>query len=287
MNHYLTFDYGTTSIKACLIDAGLHMLAQCIEEYDLITASGQIEMDPADYWNAMCRAVLQLKRKASLEQVAAICITTQGETMIPVDEAGNALSNAVVWLDSRADTQARRLASVISAQELYAQTGVTDPGGALPLNKLLWFREEQPEIYAHAHKFLLLEDYLVMRLTGRFVTEPSLQTSTGWYSLRTDAYMTELLHTLGLDEKKLPEILPCGACAGNLKPSAAQALGLTENVRVVMGAMDQIAAAIGGGGLQPGILTATVGTAMVMTCEYDAPELPQPPMTVYRGYHET
>ena len=86
MNHYLTFDYGTTSIKACLIDAELKMLAQCIEEYDLITDGGRIEMNSEDYWDAMCRAVAHLKTEVSLEQVAAICITTQGETMIPVDE---------------------------------------------------------------------------------------------------------------------------------------------------------------------------------------------------------
>ena len=96
--------------------------------------------------------------------------------------------------------------------------------------------------------------------------------------------MTELLRALSLDEAKLPQILACGECAGALRQEAAQALGLRENVRVVMGAMDQIAAAIGGGGLQPGILTATIGTAMVMTCSYDASALPQPPMIVYRGY---
>ena len=185
MNHYLTFDYGTTSIKAGLIDAELKMLAQCIEEYDLITDGGRIEMNSEDYWDAMCRAVAHLKTEVSLEQVAAICITTQGETMIPVDAQGNALSNAVVWLDSRAGEQAEEIAAVISPEALYEQTGVTDLGGALPLSKLLWFREQQPEIYQRAHRFLLLEDYLVMRLTGQFVTEPSLQTSTGWYSLQT------------------------------------------------------------------------------------------------------
>lgn len=284
MNHYLTFDYGTTSIKACLIDAELKMLAQCIEEYDLITDGGRIEMNSEDYWDAMCRAVAHLKTEVSLEQVAAICITTQGETMIPVDAQGNALSNAVVWLDSRAGEQAEEIAAVISPEALYEQTGVTDLGGALPLSKLLWFREQQPEVYQRAHRFLLLEDYLVMRLTGQFVTEPSLQTSTGWYSLQTGGYMTELLRALSLDEAKLPQILACGECAGALRQEAAQALGLRENVRVVMGAMDQIAAAIGGGGLQPGILTATIGTAMVMTCSYDASALPQPPMIVYRGY---
>ena len=283
MNHYLTFDYGTTSIKACLIDAELRMLAQCIEEYDLLTDDAKIEMNSEEYWNAMRRAVTQLRRRASLEQVAAICITTQGETMVPVDERGNALCNAVVWLDSRADAQAEEIASLVSAQTFYQETGLTETGGALPLSKLLWFREAQPEIYRRAFRFLLLEDFLVMRLTGRFVTEASLQTSTGWYSLRRGGYWTELLQSLGLDVKKLPELLSCGADAGTLRPQAAQALGLSPGVRVVMGAMDQIAAAIGGGGLQPGILTATVGTALVMTALYPSQALPQPPMIVYQG----
>lgn len=280
---YLTFDVGTTAIKTCIFRQDLTLAAGRSDEYDLITENSYVELECDMYWRTMCRAVAQLGRKVPLDQVRAICITTQGETMIPVDAKGIPLHNAVVWLDDRAKAQAAQISRVLSNESLHRHTGLPEINGFLPLAKLLWFRQSKPEIYEKTEKFLLLEDYFLLKLTGKAVTEKSLQTSTGWFDIRRDCYWTELLAQLDLDVQKLPLLMECGSIAGSILPEAARELGLTNDVQIVTGAMDQVAAALGGG-LRSNALTATVGTAMALTCS--APEahaFMDPSMTVYRG----
>lgn len=287
MDKILTFDVGTTAIKTCVFDRQLQLCAIRTDEYDLHTYDGRVELPAQVYWRTMCRAVEKIGRELPLQSIRAICLTTQGETMIPVDGEGNALHPAVVWLDDRAKQQAQAVLQVISPRELYAKTGVTDMNGFVPLAKLLWFRQEQPGLYEKTHKFLLLEDYLLHRLTGEFVTEKSLLTSTAWYDIRHDRYMTELLDDLELSVQKLPRILECGTCVGALRQQAQKELGLSPDVQVFAGAMDQIAAALGGGGLQEGIVTATVGTAMVLTGMLSSlDDCKDRSMIVYRGARE-
>jgi len=281
----LTFDVGTTAIKTSLFRRDLSLAASRTDEYDLLTGDSLVELQPDTYWETMRRAVQALAAEAPIDQVQAICLTTQGETMIPVDETGTALHNAVVWLDNRAEAQAAQIRQTVDAGQLYHLTGVTDMNGYVPLAKLLWFRQERPELYGKTYKFLLLEDYLLQKLTGAFVTEKSLLTSTAWYDIRHDRYWTELLEKLELSEEKLPRILDCGALVGTVTAGAAKAFGLKENVQVFAGAMDQIAAAIGGGGLQDGVVTATVGTAMVLTAALDSMDgCTDDRLIMYRGY---
>lgn len=287
MDKILTFDVGTTAIKTCVFDRALKLCAIRTDEYDLHTAGGVVELQPDTYWQTMCRAVALIGKEVELSTVRAICLTTQGETMIPVDTEGTPLHNAVVWLDDRAKDQAEQISEVISPEELYRLTGVTDMNGFVPLAKLLWFRQNRADIYEHAYKFLLLEDYLLHRLTGEFVTEKSLLTSTAWYDIRNDRYMTELLEKLDLSEDKLPRILECGQTVGTLTQEAAAQLDLCPNVQVFAGAMDQIAAAIGGGGLRDGVVTATVGTAMVLTSAISSmDDCTDRSLIVYRGAKE-
>lgn len=287
MKTILTFDIGTTAIKTCLFDETLKLLEKRTDEYSLLGDGGLVELDSQVYWDTMCKAVASIGEKVSLKTVEGICLTTQGETMIPVDREGNALHRAVVWLDDRAGKQAEEIAKDFPNKKIYELTGVTDMNGFVPLAKLLWFKQERPEIYANTYKFLLLEDFLLQRLTGRYVTEKSLLTSTAYYDIRNDRYWGEILESLGLDEEKLPEILDCGALVGNLESGAAQKLGLKTDVKVFAGAMDQIAAAIGGGGMQNGIVTATVGTAMVLTSAISSmDECTDDSLILYRGIRD-
>jgi len=287
MKLILTFDVGTTAIKTSLFHQDFSLGASRTDEYDLLTEQGRVELSPDTYWNTMTRAVAALGQEMDLSQVCAVCLTTQGETMIPVDETGAPLHNAVVWLDDRAKEQAATVCETVSGEELYRLTGITDMNGFVPLAKLLWFRQNRPELYEKTYKFLLLEDYLLHRLTGEFVTEKSLLTSTGWYDIRNDRYWTELLTRLGLSEEKLPRLLECGEEVGQLTQGAAADFGLNVSTRVFAGAMDQIAAAVGGGGLQDGVVTATVGTAMVLTCAISSmDDCKDSRLIVYRGIRE-
>jgi len=286
MDLILTFDIGTTSVKTCIFNKELSMLGSSTLEYQLLTpAPGIVEMPPETYWDTCRRGATLAAEDAgtSLMDVQAISITTQGETMIPVDRDGKVLHNALVWLDERAHAEAADICTKFDAETFYAHTGIPECTGYCPVSKLLWFRRNQTDVYNAAHKFLLLEDFIIQRLTGRFVTEKSLLCTTGYYDIIADTMWDEMFSAMDLDAAKLPEALECGTVVGKVLPAVAQELGLNPEALVITAAMDQTAAAVGAGNLVPGIVTETTGTAMCIGATADHPDMHHPArITVYR-----
>lgn len=276
----LTLDVGTTSVKVSQFTTELHLL-NCVRiEYSL-DSEGVLVQAPADrYLDAIRRGISQLIER---ESIVAVGVTTQGETLIPVNAEGTPLCPAIVWLDARARRQAEKLRGFFSEKSFYETTGLPEIGDSLPLAKLLWLREEMPELYEQTHKFLLLEDYILWWLTGRFVTEKSLQTSTGWFDIQRDEYWQKALFAAGVEESRLPEALECGQPVGTLLPGRALELDLPGTTVIITGAMDQTAAALAAGCTQPGIVTETTGTALVMAaCTLQPVFMDEQRITVYR-----
>lgn len=282
MEYILTLDVGTTSVKACLFDQSLSLAAQTSREYTLQTAGKCVEVSAHVYLDAAEQCVRALPEQAR-RRVCAAAVTTQGETLLCVDRQGRALRPAIVWLDSRADEQAAQLGRTLDRQHFYEHTGLPELSGALPLAKLLWLRENEPEIWKQTERFLLLEDYFLLWLTGRAVTEKSLLTSTGYFDLQTDDYWNEALALAGLSRAQLPQAMECGHIVGTILPECAQRLGLPETVQIVTGAMDQTAAALAAGCTQPGCVCETTGTAMVAAAYTECPQFSDAHhVTVYR-----
>lgn len=282
----LTFDLGTTSVKTCIFGKELRVLGSATLEYRLLTpAPGIVELPPQVYWDTICRGIGEAAQDAGvdLKQIEAIAISTQGETLIPVDREGNVLHNALVWLDERAHEEAAAINEHFDAETFYAHTGVPECTGYCPVSKLLWFRRNRPEIYDKTYKFLLLEDFIIQRLTGRFVTEKSLLCTTGYYDIIADDFWDEMLEAAELDREKLPDALECGIVAGHVLPDVARKLGLSTDAVVITAAMDQTAAAVGAGNLTPGVVTETTGTAMCIGATADHPDMHHPArICVYR-----
>ena len=280
MKYFLTYDVGTTSVKTCVFDASLRMCGYSNEEYALITETGGIvEADPERYWSAVLSGTTRACENAKVEPsaVSAISITTQGETLIPVAADGTALHNAIVWLDERAGEEAAALSKVFDPVRFYAKTGITELNGYVPVAKILWIREHLPEIYEKTYKFLLLEDYLIMRLTGAFVSEKALLSTSGWFDIEKDCYWQEMLDAAGIDAEKLPEALECGTIVDRpVLPAVRRTLGLSEEVVVVTSAMDQTTAALGAGNIEPGIITETTGTGMCIGATVTEPDFFDP-----------
>lgn len=281
--YIIALDIGTTAVKTTLFDEELNFAAVHTEEYPLITASnGFIECEPRRYTEAAARGIKAVLESAEGE-VAAIGITTQGETLMPIDKDGNPLSNAVVWLDSRAEKQAERLSEKIDGSYFYSRTGLPEINGALPICKLMWFKDEKPEIYEKTDKFLLVEDYIIYWLCGEKVSEKALQCSTGWFDIISDGNFDEVIAAAEIDGGKLPDVLSCGETVGRISKIAAEELGISENAAVVTGAMDQTAAALGAGVVGAGKICETTGTALVMAAYTDKPDFSQKSrVTIYR-----
>ena len=268
MRYILTFDIGTTAVKTCVFDEKLRCVVSANQEYALITGEGNtVELDPETYIDAARNGVRATAEKEGLlSRIAAICITTQGETLIPIDHNGKALRNAIVWLDSRAEEEAAFIRTLPFTADLFQKTGIPTMEATAPLAKLLWIKNHQPELYEKTDKFLLLEDYIIYRLTGVIATEKVLMGTTGYYDIRKQCLYQEALEQTGIDAAKIPEIFDCGTVIAKVSEVASIHTGLPAGIPVVAGAMDQVAAAIGGGNLREGVVTETTGTCMsIMT----------------------
>ena len=289
VKHFLAFDVGTTSMKCILFNESFEELFYENREYDIESGpNGIAQIAPQVYYQTFCDCIAAMTKKVNVGQLPlAICFTTQGETLIPVDAEGNALTKAIVWLDTRAGKEADYICKGISRENWYATTGLCEIDGALPMAKVLWLKKNEPEIYRKTDKFLLLEDYLIFCLTGKRVSEKSLQSSTGWYDIVREKMYTEVLQLCQVEEGKFPEILPCGTVVGSISSQIAESLGLSAETVVVTGAMDQIASAIGAGNTHQGIVTETTGTALVVGATVQKPEFDlQIPLTVYKHYND-
>ena len=273
MKRYLLgIDAGTTAFKAALFDEEKNLIAAGQRDYALLTPAPNIVEFPAEaYWQIMCELIRELLAGTDLSagEVAALALSSQGETLICLDEDGHPIGNAIVWLDNRATAQADELRERFGVREVYEQTGQADMLATWPAAKILWLRQAHPEQFARARKYLLLEDYLMYCLTGRMVGEPNLWASSAMMNIHTSQWWPEMLDALGIASEQLPELLPCGTEVGTLTLAAAEGTGLPAKTMVVTGALDQTCNAIGCGLTRPGVICETTGSCLAVSAVLD------------------
>lgn len=250
MKYLLGIDVGTTSLKAAVFNEIGEEIRSVTKDYTLETSGSVVEFPAENYWVLFSEALDEVSRDID---IAALAIDTQCETMILTDEVGNPLRNAIVWLDNRAAEEAKEIENAFGTQKVYEITGQPEVAATWPACKLLWIKKNEPEIWAKTKKIFLLEDYLLYKLTGKFVTEKTLQSSSLYFDIRQGAWWQEMLDYIGIDKAMLPEIR-----------SSSEIIGKYRNMSVVTGAIDQIAGAIGAGIAGHGIVSEMTGTTMVI-----------------------
>ena len=269
MSRYLMgVDAGTTSFKGAIFDENRALVASYQLDYTLLTPATDWVEDPAEaYWERFGEVTRALLEKSGIaaEAIEALAISSQGETLIALDEDNQPLGNAIVWLDNRAMKEADDLKAVFGCRAVYENSGQADMLATWPAAKILWLRRNRPELFAKAKKFLLLEDWLLYRLTGRFAGEPNLWASSAMLNIHTAAWWGEMLREIGVSEAQLPEILPCGAPVGPVLAEAAARTGLAQSTVVVTGALDQTCNTIGAGITLPGSVCETTGSCLAVS----------------------
>ncbi len=265
MDRLIGLDIGTTAVKAGLFDASGACLAVAVEEYRLEhPGPDRVELDAERYWTAAQAAIRRVVAGGDGDAVAAIAVSSQGETIVPVDRSGSALAPALVWLDNRASAEAGELARQVPDNVAYDVTGIPTIVPTWPACKILWWRRHAPDVFAAADRFLLVEDLLLHRLTGRFTTEGGIQCTSLLFDIRAGRWWPEMLDLVGISPSRLPELATPGEVVGTLQASAADALGLDRRVRVVAGGMDQGAGAVGVGNVRPGMVSESTGGALTV-----------------------
>jgi len=266
MQVLLAIDAGTTSVKAGTFAPDGRCLGVGRQEYQLETpAADRAQLDPEVYWRACVTTVREAlsKSEAKPEDVKAVAVSSQGETTITLDSKGNPIYPALIWLDNRASEQARFLSERFG-KVAYAHTGIPEILPTWSACKILWIRENEPEVFARASRFVLVQDYLIFRLTGRLVTDGSISCTTLNYDFLSNRWWTDIQDAIGITTDQLPEIVQPGSMVGSLSQEAAALLGLSTKTGVVTGGMDQAVGAIGAGNFRPGKVSETTGAALVI-----------------------
>ena len=276
MPSILAFDLGTTALKCALHDLEGNVLAKAAEEYQLITPdANSVEMEVETYWQAFKSAVTKVLQESGVNptEIKALGVSAQGETLILVDRDGKPLRRAIVWLDNRAHNEANVLGEMFGHKNAFQITGQVKLVPTWPAPKLLWLKQNEPEVFEKTGKFLLIEDYFLYRLTGEYVCEGSLVTSTCYWNFQTRAWWKEMLEELGISEQQLPQYRESCELVGKLRPDTAAELGLSPNTIACTGALDQACGAIGVGNIKPGIFSENTGAALAICATIDHPIL--------------
>jgi sugar (pentulose or hexulose) kinase len=274
VDHILSVDLGTTAIKVALFDGEGGVLATSTQEYTLLIPSTlAVELPVETYWQAFKNGVQDLMDATGVKPagIRALGISAQGETLVFAGKDGKPLRNAIVWLDNRAQKEADIMNREFPETDTYRITGQVSIVPTWPAAKVLWVRENEPEVFANAAKILLIEDYFIHRLTGRYVCEGSLICSTAYWDITTRRWWPDMLRRLRIDEERLPEIRESGDPVGPLLPVVAKELGLAPETIVCTGALDQAAGAIGVGNITPGVFSENTGAALAICATVDHP----------------
>ena len=265
--YIIGIDIGTTGTKAILFGEDGTPVAHAYRGYTLSTpAVGRSEHDAEGYVSAVAETVREvtLGRGVS-ESVAAIAFSTQGGTLIPVDEKGVPVRRAIVWNDHRcAKEKEAYLREVGDPSTLYRKTG-WKLGTGLPLLTIRHLKDNEPDVFAKTARFLTVPDFVALRLSGKAAVDLSNAGINQLVDIEKKRYDEALLAFAGIKEEMLPALVPSGEVIAPLSKEGATLLGLSEKTLLVSGAHDQYAVALGTGANRAGDILIGSGTCWVVT----------------------
>ena len=248
--NFLGIDIGTTSVKTAAFDESLKQVFSSTADYTLDTHGDIVEFDAESYWTIVKAEIEKAKATCKID---ALAVDTQCETLILTDKEGNPLCPAIVWLDNRATAEAEIIEAHFGHKRVYEVTGQPEITATWPACKLLWVKRNRPDIWEKAERVFLLEDWILFKLTGKFISEKTLQSSTIYFDIHKGEWWDEMLDFIGVRHEMLPALY-----------SSAREVGEYQGIKVVTGAIDQIAGAIGAGVVKQGIVSVMTGTTMVI-----------------------
>jgi xylulokinase len=265
-SYFLGVDTSTTSSKVLLIDEAGAVIAFASSPHTQQTPRPLwSEQDPQEWWQAVCVSIRSVLKKAGIkaETIAGIGLTGQMHGLVLLDDAGKVLRPAILWNDQRTQAQCDEIHWRIGREKFIEITGnVALTGFTAP--KILWVKENEPEIYAKAAHVLLPKDFVRYKLTGDFAMDKADGSGTVLFDLKERDWSDEVLSALGILRSWMPPVYEGPQITGYLTPAAAVATGLKAGTPVMAGGGDQAAQAVGVGAVKPGIIGLTVGTSGVV-----------------------
>jgi len=264
-------DLGTTGCRTYIFDLAGTIISSDYQEWEsFYPTPSQVEQNADAWWNSLKKTIEAAIKKSGIDksEIVSLSVTNQRETIVPVDKQGNPLHNALVWQDRRTIEQVEFIKNKIGPDKIYKTTGLTiDP--YFSATKILWFKDKKPEIYNRTHKFLLVSDYIIYKLTGRFVSDHSNLSRTMLFDINRLKYSENIASEMGIDLDKMPDPLESGVDIGEIVTDETD---FDKKTLVVSGAGDQQSAALGVGVVAPGEIECTTGTGSFILAYLNKPK---------------
>ena len=275
MGYVMGIDSSTTATKAQLVDSSGAVVAVSSSEYDYETPLPLwSEQQPALWWTATQHAVSGVLARANVrgDEVAAVGLTGQMHGLVLLDDTGTVLRPALLWNDQRTGAECDEIRARIGKERLIGITGNDAlPGFTAP--KILWVRNNEPDVFGKARHVLLPKDYVRYCLTGEYASDRAGGAGTNLFDLKTRTWSDEILADLDLDRSLFPDTFEGHEVTGTVTAAAAAGTGLAVGTPVVAGAGDQAANGVAVGAIDPGVVGLSLGTSGVVFTATDAPRI--------------
>jgi len=261
MDYFLGIDLGSTSLKAIIYDTDGHLIARGDKPTLKFHPTPEATVwNPEQIWNdtaAACRdAVAQIPNPTAIKGVA---VTGMGMDGVPMDENGNYLYPFISWHDTRTQPQFDWWIKTIGVDKTFSVGG----NPVLPINsalRMLWIQEHEPEIFKRTFKWLLIEDFVNFKLTGRYVSDYSMASCTMLFEQRTRNWSDEMCSLSGIPKRILPDVFPSSTFLGEITPAAAEKTGLPSGTPIYLGGHDHLVCKIPSGAFRAGAVMNITGT---------------------------
>ena len=271
MKYLIGIDLGTSATKTVLFDEKCNVVASASKEYPMYQPkNGWAEQDPLDWWNAAAETSKAVIAESGIDpkDIAGLGISGQMHGLVMLDKDGNVLRRSIIWCDQRTSKECDEITEKVGKQRLIEITANPALTG-FTASKILWVRNNEPEIYAKCAHILLPKDYVRYMLTGEFATEVSDASGMQLLDIPNRCWSKEVLEKLDIDESLLAKVYESPDVTGTVTEKASALTGLAVGTPVVGGAGDNAAAAVGTGVVEEGKAFTTLGTSGVVFAHSD------------------
>jgi len=265
-------DVGTTACKAVVISNEGHLLGKLQKEYSIIKNNGWLELDPIYVWNSIKSLLVKISRLSGTERIEAISVSAMGDTVTPFDNHLNPLYNSILAFDSRALSETQMLNEILGREWIFRVTG-------MPLHpmysacKILWLKNNLPEVFEKTSKFMCYEDYILAKLGSEHVISYSSAARTMMLDICSKQWDGKIIDTCGIDMDKLSKPVPSGTVIGEIDRKLAEEVNIDKNVKLVSGGHDQTCGALSSGSIAEGIALDTTGTVEILFVSLRQPNI--------------
>lgn len=258
---YIGVDLGTSAVKLLLMDGSGRIHKVVSREYPLyFPHPAWSEQNPEDWFTASMDGMKELTSECDKSQVAGISFGGQMHGLVTLDQADEVIRPAILWNDGRSEKETDYLNQTIGKEKLSAYTAnIAFTGFTAP--KILWMKRNEPENFARICRIMLPKDYLAYRLSGSFCTDYSDASGMLLLDVAHKCWSEEMMELCGITRKQLPDLYESYEVVGNLKEELAKELGFSQDVKIIAGAGDNAAAAVGTGTVGEGCCNISLGTS--------------------------